>query len=49
MTDRGEVERLKCEKDMVQNENVNLRREFDFARLETRTKEIMDALWAERG
>jgi len=49
MTDRGEVERLKCEKDEVQNENVNGRREFDFARLVTRTKEIMDASRAERG
>lgn len=48
MTDSEEVERSKCEKGQVQNENVDGRRKYNFTRLETRTKEIIMALIVER-
>lgn len=48
MTDSEEVERSKCEKDAVQNENVDGRRKLYFTRLVTRTKEIIAPLCAER-
>jgi len=48
MTDSEEVERSKCEKGQVQNENVDGRRKCDFTRLVTRTKEIILESIAER-
>jgi len=48
MTDSEEVVRTKCEKDRMQNENVDGRRKCDFARLVTRTKEITAGRGVER-